>query len=964
MSSSKWKVVKTFNYKDFNINCTEYQHESGLRHIHADMPSNEMSFNMVFETNPVDDTGMPHVLEHLTLSGSKQFPVKDPFMSMSGRTLAHSMNAGTGRTNTQYYFSTTADKDFQNLAKLYSDLVFNPILEYKDFLREAWRLEFDENGNPSTSGVVFNEMKGSYSDQMSEYSDTISRVLDPDSCHGLSSGGNPAAVTTLSFNRLKQYHNECYAPSKGLLITAGQFDLNVMHDNISGVIDLYKPFDDIGQDPEWLDAVKSFRNIKLPTAQTPEGVTILRVPPGPNDSMILSSLNIMVDDDGFDDVTKEAAISCADAYMESKFQLNKEARDLGLNIGFSTAKRKHSSGKNSIVIVASCYHDENFNGIDFLKRTISDAINNITEEDVEIEKDGMIKDVKRSASDLMPSQLAGMIKKACIEGREKGFDDDTIDIASKIKFEDVKNVFKSWDFSKAKIIQAVADKKIPELRDKMIDDILAIKMAVMTEDQKKELMLLSNSWRDQPERANVNSLPSMTESDIAEITPKTRLPVETISGDVVINYVKEDSVDRANITLSFDLSKLPHNLFKDIQALPLLLKSIPTSSASVDDLNYFENENNISLSSGTQDLMSTVEDSIETVFNLSCSTDKDNIDLIPDYLMSRIFDADLSGENRIKQKVKMYVENPPLESSRSKLSLMNMATSAMFSKKDMLRLNTTKTQEEVMHKFVDEKYAVSRVAKLLEELKKCPVRINVIGDENIKLKAIELSKRPELVPSQSNKIKFTDHPLHSELKHPAKNEIYEDAVNTCFRSMKGPNPDQSLEHVSMLVGLEMLSPLLHEEVREKGGAYGSSVSLNGGSINFSSYRDPNLDETFDAFDKVSEKLLSNDWTEQDLLGAKIRLSIGLLSPMNKIAMANYSLSRFELGFSDDYEKEMFNKISSVKVEDVKKYASKWFSKNNEYIQAALISSTYDLSKSKLIVEPKKAKDKSNKATVV
>lgn len=44
----------------------------------------------------MDSTGVPHILEHTVLCGSRKFPVRDPFFKMLNRSLATFMNALTG----------------------------------------------------------------------------------------------------------------------------------------------------------------------------------------------------------------------------------------------------------------------------------------------------------------------------------------------------------------------------------------------------------------------------------------------------------------------------------------------------------------------------------------------------------------------------------------------------------------------------------------------------------------------------------------------------------------------------------------------------------------------------------------------------------------------------------------------------------------------------------------------------
>jgi len=135
---------------------------SGARHIHLRSDDQEMVFLVAFPTIPQASDGRAHILEHLSLCGSARFPVRDPFFSMTRRSLGW-MNAMTMPDKTVYPFGTTDRTDFFNLLDVYLDAAFFPTLDYYDFLQEGWRLGF-EDGKLVYQGIVLNEMKGAYSD--------------------------------------------------------------------------------------------------------------------------------------------------------------------------------------------------------------------------------------------------------------------------------------------------------------------------------------------------------------------------------------------------------------------------------------------------------------------------------------------------------------------------------------------------------------------------------------------------------------------------------------------------------------------------------------------------------------------------------------------------------------------------------------------------------------------------------
>ncbi|MCK5034980.1 MAG: insulinase family protein, partial [Candidatus Sabulitectum sp.] len=159
--------------------------ESGaeLVHVHCE-EERENFFAACFKTPPSDHTGVPHIIEHTVLNGSEKYPVKDPFMEMVKSSMATFINAMTYGDRTLYPCGSLNEKDFRNLVSVYMDAVFHPLLKEEFFLQEGYRLDFEEPGNIESplihNGVVYNEMKGAYSDPDSYIERELTRFLYPD----------------------------------------------------------------------------------------------------------------------------------------------------------------------------------------------------------------------------------------------------------------------------------------------------------------------------------------------------------------------------------------------------------------------------------------------------------------------------------------------------------------------------------------------------------------------------------------------------------------------------------------------------------------------------------------------------------------------------------------------------------------------------------------------------------------
>lgn len=185
-------------------------------------------FSIGFRTPPSDDTGVPHILEHSVLCGSRKFPAKDPFVELVKGSLNTFLNAMTYPDKTVYPVASCNDKDFQNLMDVYMDAVLNPNIykEEKIFRQEGWHYELESLEKPLTyNGVVYNEMKGAFSSPESVLERYTQKVLFPDTCYGYESGGDPKYIPELTYEDFLKFHSTYYHPSNSYIYLYGDMDM-------------------------------------------------------------------------------------------------------------------------------------------------------------------------------------------------------------------------------------------------------------------------------------------------------------------------------------------------------------------------------------------------------------------------------------------------------------------------------------------------------------------------------------------------------------------------------------------------------------------------------------------------------------------------------------------------------------------------------------------------------------------
>jgi len=225
-----YEIKKVEEVPEFSMNAIQLEHKhTGSRHLHLEREDKNNVFNVLIRTIPMNDTGIAHILEHVVLCGSENFPVRDPFFKMLDRSMSNFMNAMTGSDYTMYPFATQNNKDFQNLMSVYLNAVFFPRIRNIDFLQEGWRLEHeivkDQKSPIIFKGVVFNEMKGYMANNSFINLTAMQKYLLPDHTYGFCSGGEPLSIPQLTWKELKDFHKDHFHPSKAIFMTYGDIPM-------------------------------------------------------------------------------------------------------------------------------------------------------------------------------------------------------------------------------------------------------------------------------------------------------------------------------------------------------------------------------------------------------------------------------------------------------------------------------------------------------------------------------------------------------------------------------------------------------------------------------------------------------------------------------------------------------------------------------------------------------------------
>ncbi len=233
-----FKCLSNTYIDEVGSRCYLLEHEkSGAKLMYLENDDDNKVFSATFKTPPSDHTGVPHIVEHCVLSGSRKYHTKEPFMDMVKGSMNTFINAMTFSDKTMYPVASKNDKDFMNLMDVYLDAVFFPkIYEIEEiFMQEGWRYDIQNPEDPITyKGVVYNEMKGAYSDPERELDHLMEQTLLKGTPYANESGGHPNHITALTYEDFLAFHKTHYHPSNGYLYLYGNLDIDAALKHIDG----------------------------------------------------------------------------------------------------------------------------------------------------------------------------------------------------------------------------------------------------------------------------------------------------------------------------------------------------------------------------------------------------------------------------------------------------------------------------------------------------------------------------------------------------------------------------------------------------------------------------------------------------------------------------------------------------------------------------------------------------------
>lgn len=903
-----------------NLSCFELRHLStGARHLHVHCADSNNTFAVAFLTVPSDSTGVAHILEHTALCGSHKYPVRDPFFNMLKRSLNTFMNAFTGADWTMYPFSTQNAADFRNLLSVYLDATFRPNLERLDFLQEGHRLEFDDKGKLTRTGVVFNEMHGALSDASSLFREQISARLYPDTTYGQNSGGDPEHIPDLTWEQLRAFHARHYHPSNAFFYTYGnlpvEHHLQLIDEALQGfsrssdkfVVPMQAPF------PQVLRAQTSGPPTPGSTPGREHKSMLVWALPDPSTNVELSlAMHIL----------SELLLSGPSAPL---YQALLES-GLGSGYGPMTGYEPYNKQPSFGVGVTGASEEDANRLQEVVRATLTECVRNgFPEERV----DAILHQLELSHKHVTSGFGLNAGMGAVLPWMHGG------DPIASLRFDPWIKQFREKhqqgryleDLIQTRLldnahcvfaIQEPAPQYSAELRGREEARLAELERKLSPAEREAIAADAAELKRRQNAPPNVDCLPTLTQDDIPRTKERTEIKLR---GGVRVAVQPTNGLCYLNA--SIDLSELPESL---MPALPLWCSLLPSQGAAGKDYRDFAQE--IELTTGGLSLSPSLSAHPEGGrFQVGVSFHGHaltrNVDKLISVTERMLQQPDWSDRDNLVALLQQSSAGVRESLTQSGHSYAAKTAAAAFGRQHALsEMWNGMTQVGYLSRVAQDPQAhldglLNDFHAIGEYVRKAGiVRAQVNAEEGSSMSSLLLGVQGLWKNSlQPDRFVYCEDTSSSSLAEPRRlffpvpSQV--NFVAQCFPTgVSYSHEDMAALQIGAKV---MSSSFLHREIREKGGAYGGGCSVSSDLFTFTSYRDPRLEETLGTFQEAFRWLFSpGAFGDRDVLEAKLSIFAGLDKPVPPHSKGLGSMS----GITHEMRQEHRNRLLQVDREKI------------------------------------------------
>lgn len=945
MIPEAYEIIEDRFSKDLNSAVMLLRHKkTGARVALISNDDDNKVFYIGFRTPVNDSTGVPHIIEHSVLCGSERFPIHDPFVELAKGSLNTFLNAMTFPDKTVYPVASCNDKDFQNLMHVYLDAVFHPnIYKHREiFEQEGWRYELDSpEGELKLNGVVYSEMKGVFSSADDEMERQMMNSLFPDVTYGMESGGDPDVIPTLTYEAFLDFHQKYYHPTNSYIYLYGDMDMGEKLDfldreylsdytnqPVNSEIELQKPFDKTIE-----------KTIELPVTDED----------GEEDGTFLTYNVVMgqsVDKELYNAIKiLDYAICSAPGAPVKKALIEK---GIGSDV--------YSTYENGIRQQYFCIVARDTN-----PDRKEEFLSTIREELEKIVKNGFPEKAIRAAISRMEFQYReadfGSYPKGLVYGLQmldSWLYDDTkpflhveADDTFRILKEKVGTGYYEELVSKyllnnphSTVVVGIPKAGLGLQREEALKKKLSDYKSSLTEEEIQTIIEGGKRlkiYQETPDtKEDLDSIPLLSREDLRKtILPLTNT-VRKEDGSVMI-YHDLFTSGIAYISVLFDAKKLPYRLYPYFSLFKNCLGLMDTKNYSYGDLCHESDLYTGALFTDLPIYTPIGTDECKLYFEMKTKVLYENVEKAFDLMNEILFSTKISDEKRLHELIKEF-------RSKAEAGVVSMGHSVAIG-----RMTSYHTKRGALNELIGgigylrflqdlDNHFEERKESLIQGMKEAA--LFVLRPENMMLDLI--SPKEEKIGVEALFAKMKERAYSDEIKEEEstislekKNEGFITPGDVQYVAKGGhvdlsKNPFTGAVYIlKTILGYDYL----WTQVRVKGGAYGCmSAFTRNGSGGFVSYRDPNLKETLDVFDKIPDYIRSFNADEDTMTKYIIGTLSDLDAPLSPSATGARSLRAYLLGLTEEMLQKERDELLNATTKDINALAS--------YIEELLSGNNY------------------------
>ena len=924
----------------------ELEHEAtGARHIHISSNDTENTFCVLFKTLPEDSTGAAHILEHTVLCGSKKFPVRDPFFSMLKKSLSTYMNASTSSSWTMFPFCTQNRQDYYNLMDVYLDAAFFPNLDELNFRQEGHRLDVEGDVKEDGSfrlvykGIVYNEMKGAMSSAAQVMVRSLQKVMYPSTPYRYNSGGEPADIPSLTYQKLKEFHEKYYHPSNSYFYTYGDLPLKehlqFIQDRVLKKYKRVKPVMTALSQPRWSESRET--TCYYPIAKNEDRQKKCQV--------CVAWLTVDINDS-----FEVLAMALLEHILlgNSASPLRRELIECGLGTALCDASGYISSYRDTMF--ACGLKDVEETSAERIQEVIFDVLNNLVESGVNRDLvESAIHQIEFYRKEITNTPYPYGLKQFVLISSPWIHGVDPLKIIQLDEdLKKIKVLSENGDFFEGLIkkylienphrmlFTLAPDQTMAEKESERVRAELGNIKNTLSVDDVQKILKQGELLKELQETDNdVSSLPTLERKDIpAEIN---RIEESNLldASDAACYHQPTSGI--SYFALAADATEIEPELIPYVSFFCNVFTRIGTAVHS-----YSEMAQKVDRYTGGIGMGSHSRTGFKTgycvpfiSFNGKCLARNQGqmFEIIEEFLFQPDF-SDLLRLKNILLEHKAGLDSMIVSSGHriamslaarnfSRARRLNEIWNGVFHLKTIKEMSANTTDDNLQN-IVDN---LTRVGKILLNPNHCCVAL--IGEEK------DIADSLKTVTQNTN--------LSSLLKRSVGNDFGPPKIETSREMVhEGWSTSSSVSFVARVfetarmehedaptlavISRIIRSLYLHREIREKGGAYGAFALYNpeDGIFCYVTYRDPHIYSTLKVFDNTADFIRSGNYNDEDIDEAILQVCSDMYKPDSPGPAARKAFFRKVISLSDDIRQQFKKRVLSVTRDQVVEVAEKYF----------------------------------------